>query len=226
MTDCPHCASALRSPWEYDPCPTIRSPNGLTNADLAVRVLEASPGPLSIYDIQRGIEREVGWSPGKPSLNVSVANDLRCCWAGRGLYGMYRHGFLPGPRRLLDVARIVLLSHVEPLRLDEVSHAMKDLGYRFQDQSIRAALVNSSGFEVREVSWMRFTVSRSPKAIADLRRTLQVAPSKADFDDLLERTRDRVLRALERRREVLRRSRRGLTPSDPIYTDGSQPPVV
>jgi hypothetical protein len=226
VNECPHCNHALRSPWEHDPCPSVRHSGSLTNADLAVRVLETSTGPLSIYDIQRGIERDVGWSPSRASLNVSVANDLRCCWAGRGLYAMYRHGFIPGPRRLLDVARVVLLSNADPLRLEEISHTMKDLGYRFQDQSIRAALVNAYDDEVREVSWMTYTVSRSPAAVAELRTTVGVAPTKRDLDQILEHTGSRVRQALHRRRQVLRRGRRGLAATDPIFTDGSQPPSL
>lgn len=220
---CPHCQAATRSPWESDPCPNERE-SGLTNADLAVRVLEAAPGPLSIYDIQRGIERDVGWTPGKASLNVAVANDLRCCWAGRGLYALYRHGFIPGPRRLLDVARVVLFANEAPMSLTEVSHAMKDLGYRFQEQSIRAALLNSSNGELREVAWRTFTINRSPGGAASLRRSVGVAPSKAEMDQILIDVRRRVSAALERREMVLRRSARGLSDGDPIFTDGSQPP--
>ncbi|HSS11755.1 MAG TPA: hypothetical protein VLL25_17845 [Acidimicrobiales bacterium] len=34
-----------------------------TNGDAAPYVLETAEGPLTVYDIQRGIEREIGWSP-------------------------------------------------------------------------------------------------------------------------------------------------------------------
>lgn len=32
--------------------------------------------------------------------NTTLATDRRFCWAGQGIYGLYRHGPLPGPRNL------------------------------------------------------------------------------------------------------------------------------
>ena len=96
---CKLCGGDNRGPWETSPCPSVLAGRGrpLGNADAAVYVLERAERPLSIYDIQRGIRRELGWEPHRPSLAVSVANDLRCCWAGKGLYALYRHGLIPGP---------------------------------------------------------------------------------------------------------------------------------
>ena len=59
--------------------------------DLALQVLEAESGPISIYDVCRGITREFGHEPNQKSIAVNLASDFRFCWAGRGLYGLYRH---------------------------------------------------------------------------------------------------------------------------------------
>ena len=92
---------------------------------MAVFVLEASEKPLSLYDIHRGVQREFGWAPERNSLNATVTGDPRSCWAGRGLYGLWRHGLVPGPRKLVDVARLVLYCHDQPLSLDELAFTLR-----------------------------------------------------------------------------------------------------
>jgi hypothetical protein len=187
-----------------------------------VYVLEGALTPVSIYDIQRGIERELGRTPPRSSLNVSVANDRRCCWAGKGVYGLYRHGFIPGPRRLLDVARVVLLAHGDPLDLDELSFVMKHVGYRFQDQSLASAV--TYGRRVQWDGWRRVRVNTGVGTVAELRRELGIAPRKAGVEAVLARTRGQVEEALAVRSRRLRAVRRGLPKRDPIHTDRSQSP--
>ncbi len=217
---CTLCGRADRGPWEKSPCPSVLAARGrpLGNADAAVYVLERADGPLSIYDIQRGIRRELGWEPYRPSLTVSVANDIRCCWAGKGLYALYRHGLIPGPRRLVDVAKIVLMSQGTELTADEISFAMRHLGYRFQQQSLVNALLREKSIE--RVSWRTwvFGADRSLSAI-------KVAPTRAERDRVMGQVRQLVSLALIEQGRRLSRTGLGLANTDSIYTDGSQPPA-
>ncbi len=217
---CTLCGRGDLGPWETTTCPSVLTARGrpLGNADAAVYVLERADGPLSVYDIQRGVRRELGWEPHRPSLAVSVANDLRCCWAGKGLYALYRHGLIPGPRRLADVAKVVLKTQSTELTADELSFAMRHLGYRFQQQSLVNALLKERSIE--RVAW-RTWVSSADRPISDIR----VAPTETERDRVMGQVRQWVSSALVEQR--LRRSRTGLglDKTDSIYTDGSQPPA-
>src|SRR6516164_6775950 len=94
---CDQC-NAQRGPWEDAACPVIRAKHGglLSTADLAVHVLEESDTALTVYDIKRSIRRDYGIDVSQETLQVSISGDRRFCWAGKGLYGLYRHGLMPG----------------------------------------------------------------------------------------------------------------------------------
>src|SRR5690242_17970915 len=96
---CDDC-NAQRGPWEDGVCPVVRAKHGwfLSTADLAVHVLEESDTALTVYDIKRSIRRDLGIDIGQQALQASISSDRRFCWAGKGLYGLYRHGLIPGPR--------------------------------------------------------------------------------------------------------------------------------
>jgi hypothetical protein len=140
---CPICRAEL-GPWEWRACLScaIKQPsaNELTNADAAAWVLERETGCRTVYDIGRAIARELHASVALNSLNVVLATDRRFCWAGRGAYGLYRHGLFPGPRALADVGRLFLYSADEPMPLAHLAFCMKHTGYRFRDISLAAAL--------------------------------------------------------------------------------------
>jgi len=59
-------------------------------------VLEESDTALTVYDIKRSIRRDLGIDVSQETLQVSISGDRRFCWAGKGLYGLYRHGLIPG----------------------------------------------------------------------------------------------------------------------------------
>jgi len=94
---CDHC-NAQRGPWEDAVCPVMRTKHGwfLDTAYLAVHVLEESDTALTVYDIKRSIRRDLGIDVSQETLQVSISGDRRFCWAGKGLYGLYRHGLIPG----------------------------------------------------------------------------------------------------------------------------------
>jgi len=129
-------------PWEAKSCLTcrLRNPRWLSNADAAVFLLESERHAVTTYDLARGLRREFGWKVAKASLTTALSTDRRCCWAGRGIYGLYRHGLFPGPRNLAGVANIFLYSCGEPMRTEVLAFAMRDVGYRFQEASLRNAI--------------------------------------------------------------------------------------
>lgn len=109
---CKQC-KAERGPWEDESCRVLRAERGwqLNVPDLGMHVLERSDTPLTIYDIRRSIRRDFGVEVSQATLQVHILADRRFCWAGKGLYGLYRHGLIPGPRSLAGIARMFLYSH-------------------------------------------------------------------------------------------------------------------
>lgn len=191
-------------PWEALPCPVqaraVRPNTPLSNADAAVYVLEGSEVPLHAYDIERGIVRELGQRVNRGSLNVSLANDRRLCWVGRGIYGLFRHGLYPGPRKIAGIARFFVWSNDGAMPMDELSFAMKFAGYRFSDQSLARGIETDDDLYL----WPGdiITVSRSPQATRDL-RMLGFAADHATFLELAEHCRRRIAKArVERRRRL------------------------
>ena len=221
MNTCLGC-QAIIGPTERRACPTYRRGRGgqLTNSDMAVFVLEASEEPLTLYDIHRGVQREFGWAPERNSLNATVALDRRSCWACRGLYGLWRHGLVPGPRKLADVARLVLYCHDQPLSLDELAFTLRHLGYRFQQASLHRVLTTTP--TIKRQGWAEYSVDPSPAAGTVLRADFGLGPA---FSGVAERTRNGTLGALgalnERRKRLA--SERGLADDDPIYIEGELP---
>jgi hypothetical protein len=114
--------------------------NDAGHGTAAIRVLEKANGALSVYDIGRGIRRDLNLDVSRSSLNVALASDRRFCWAGRGLYGLYRHGLFPGPRNLTGVARLFLYASECPMSVDALRFAMQQAGYRLHRQSLYGVL--------------------------------------------------------------------------------------
>lgn len=193
-----------RGPWENEFCPVRRAKRDwwLSVPDLGVHVLERSETPLSIYDIARSIRRDLGIDVYQPTLQVQVSADRRFCWAGRGLYGLYRHNLIPGPRSLAGIARMFLYSH-GPLTHPSLAFVMKYVGYRFQSASLNNALNYAA-----EVIWFNsdggwyWDTARTPDAAQDLRR-LGVAATHAEFELVVDRCAETVSAALAERERRL-----------------------
>jgi hypothetical protein len=204
MSRCASCGSNM-SPWEVSPCPVQvrkkRPTTRLSIADAAVYVLEGSEVPLHAYDIERGIVRELGERVNRGSLNVSLANDQRFCWAGRGIYGLARHGIYPGPRNLAGVARFFVWCNDGAMSFYDLSFAMKYAGYRFSEQSLNRVSDCDS-----DLCWGpdgTITASRSPQATRNL-RLLGFAPDHRSFLELAEHCKKRIAKAAVERRRRLR----------------------
>jgi hypothetical protein len=107
---------------------------------LAVVALENESEPISIYDVERAITRDLGRRVRWHSVSAVMGADRRFCWSGKGLYGLFRHDLVPGVRTLSGVARVLLAAYDEQLILSDLTFVMKWAGYRFQDSSLEAAL--------------------------------------------------------------------------------------
>jgi hypothetical protein len=200
---CDRC-NAQRGPWEDGACPVMRAKHGwfLSTADLAVHVLEESDTALTVYDIKRSIRRDLGIDVSRETLQVSISGDRRFCWAGKGLYGLYRHGLIPGPRSLAGIARVFLYSH-GPLRHASLEFVMKYAGYRFQSASLNSALNHDP-----HVFWFNadggwyWDTARTPEA-GEALRLLGVAPTPAELDVVVLRCAETVKAALAERERRL-----------------------
>jgi hypothetical protein len=200
---CKQC-KAERGPWEDESCPALRAERGwqLNVPDLAVQVLERSDTPLTIYDVRRSIRRDFGVEVSQATLQVHISADRRFCWAGKGLYGLYRHGLIPGPRSLAGIARMFLYSH-GPLNHSSLEFAMKYAGYRFQSASLNSALNYAA-----DVFWFHsdggwyWDTARTPEVGEALRR-LGIAATQAEFELVVARCAETVRAALAERERRL-----------------------
>ena len=194
---CSICSADL-GPWEGVSCIScalrIRWTGHLTIAERALWVLEAESGPISVYDVWRGIKREFGGDPGENSIGARLATDLRFCWVGRGMYGLYRHRVLPGPRNLAGVAKFLLYAVGTTVNASILAFLMGFMGYRFHQQSLINALARDP--DVTNLRWKGFAVDHSDETAEALNR-LGFAPSMLDFHILVSRWQGFMFEGLE-----------------------------
>lgn len=183
---CSQCQMEL-GPWEDRLCLGCQNhgPNWYrTVADLAVLVLEREAAPLTAYDIGRVVRRDYQRDIQEASLNLNLAADKRFCWAGQSIYGLFRHRLVAGPRNLAETGCFFLAAFAHPLDVDCFAFALKSAGYRFQSQSLRAALKRH-----RSIHWLG--PDRCQVLLSEpLRRHFEglgVARDAASLDDMIER---------------------------------------
>ena len=165
-----------------------------SNADLALQILETESGPISVYDVWRVMRRDFGGEPNQKSIGVSLASDLRFCWAGKGLYGLYRHKLIPGPRNLAGVAKFLLYSLDIPVNVPILAFLMRFMGYRFQQQSLANALARDP--DVRNFGLSEYGLDQNEETARTLNR-LCFAPSMLDFHVLADRWRGFMLEGIK-----------------------------
>lgn len=136
---CPTCGSVL-APWEKR-CACTR-PESRSIREVLYSIACTATQPLHARDFVRNAERDYGLIFGLPTALAMLA-DPRFCWAGKGLYGLYRHGPMPGPRNLEEATRVLLVAADRPLGQDVVDFALKRLGYRYSVGSLRNAVARS-----------------------------------------------------------------------------------
>lgn len=227
---CPACGREL-GPWEASTClthlPSLREGSGFRRppphwsiADLAVAALEGESGPVAIHDVQRVVARDLGRLVHAPTMNALVGTDRRFCWAGKGVYGLFRHDLLPSVRTLSGLARFVLASYGGPITLSDLSFVLKWSGYRFQDVSLQGALLRDAANVGIRFSYSPSSFERTVRILAarDERRAIirELAipdPANGTWPATLltERWRERVASGLEERQRRLDAAERSVT---------------
>ena len=210
---CPHCASAL-GPWEDSAgCQTCNDTVGWSTTDRAIALLETTSAPLAYWDVKRSLDQEWTADHRPATVNQVLADDFRACWAGRGIYGLYRHGLLPGVRELGRTAAVFIHASDRQLTLDEVTFIMRHAGYRFSPGSVEAAVwrVQKLGIYAITQGWTdtgdwgtllqgsRDSVRRQ-RAVA---KALQLGRRGPDLWTILDRAASQVENALTERRRRL-----------------------
>jgi hypothetical protein len=195
---CGRCRKIM-GPWEGKRCiscdPT-RDKGKLSTYDAITWILEQEDRPISEYDARRALRREFDWD--FTSVAPYLSNDPRFCWAGRGVFGLHRHGPIPGPRNLAGVGTFVLYSHRDDLHLEELAFVMKWLGYRFQEPSLAQALRSEPSVE----GWWRLHVSRNNANRSRL-KNLRIAPTFAVFEEMADRYSKLIGKGLREREKRL-----------------------
>jgi hypothetical protein len=135
---------------------------------------------------------------------AALSPDRRFCWAGKGLYGLYRHGPLPGPRNLEEVARVVLVAAGEALNYEVVDFCLKQLGYRYSIASLRNSVSRSA-----TISWDWYGTWNHPRgadAEFTLRVQIPVVPllQEAAWEWIRKRTAQQIAGSIAQRAERLR----------------------
>ncbi|WP_370073382.1 hypothetical protein [Sinorhizobium fredii] len=130
--------------------------------------------------------------PGNPqhSINVTLSHDKRFCWGGRALYGLARHGLLPGVRTLAEAAYAVLLAAPRELHVQEVDFVLKQVNYRFNSDSLAHNLRGYTGnrwdLRFKIDPWNRVWVNSGRDARHFYNASVCVCPTHAAFDRWVE----------------------------------------
>jgi len=160
---------------------------------------------MHVRDYVRLVDRDYGRVLSEPTANATLAPDPRFCWAGKGLYCLYRHGPLPGPRNLEAAARLALFAAGQPLTIDALDFTLKRLGYRYNAASLGNAINRS-----RRITWRRsdgrWDHPRGDAAEHDLRADVPAVPPRhrAAWQAILDRLGEHIHTALIDRESRLR----------------------
>lgn len=180
------------------------------NRDVLYAIACAARGPLHARDFIRHAERDHNRHITMPSATVALANDPRFCWSARGVYGLPRHGLIPGPRNLEQLTRVVLVAAANSMTIDMVDYCLKAFGYRYAMGSLRNAAYRSD-----YISWSYSGLwdhPRSERAQLQLREEIPIVPprNRAAWvmlrDKISRRVRDALAEREARLRAVVTRS--------------------
>jgi hypothetical protein len=206
MTDalpsCPACNSIL-APWEKGRC-SCKDGRWNSSKEVLYAVACTTKQPLYTRDFVRLADAEHGQVIQQSTAAVSLSSDPRFCWAGQGLYGLYRHGPLPGARNLEQASRLVLVTAGIPLTVIALDFILKRIGYRFNPASLYNALNRS-----RRITWRRedgqWEHPKGEAAELALRKSIPVVPSRQreQWHFLRDRLQAQIASALADRQKLL-----------------------
>lgn len=205
---CRQCRSVL-SAWEGLAC-ACRGPSSMWNADVLYAVACNAEGPLHARDFVRLAQMDHGVHMNQGTAFVTLSSDPRFCWGGQGLYGLYRHGVLPGPRNLEQAARVLLVAAGQSLSPAIADYCLKQLGYRYNIASLRNAVARSE--HISRDWYGHWDHPRGESAERRLRSEIRVVPPRcrAEWVGLRTATAGRIKRA------VTERSRKIQAVGDPV----------
>ena len=196
VTHCPTCGAEL-SAWEISeagwlnvtPCwceGIPRSvPRTLANVAYAELCHRGLHQPIKTHDVVRFVTSHYRGNP-RFSMNGALSQGKRFCWSGRALYGLARHGPVPGARSLPEAAYAVLLAAPRELHVEEVAFVLQQLNYRFNPDSLlhhlRGYTTNRFGLRFHIDSLNRVFVDSGRDARHEYNRSVGVCPTHAAFD--------------------------------------------
>jgi hypothetical protein len=195
MRSCENCGAALGPGERYRSCLTCRFGSFGTLADCAVAILEKEETALPTWDITRQVNHDhyrYRASADANTLGHRLRWDARICWGGRAVYGLYRHGLLPGAQDLGTAAAIYLFVSNTSLHYEKLWFATKNSGYSASPVSLYYGLRRAEA---------QHLVERSRDG--DWRRRPRELVSEGDIADMLGATRRETRRILERTRAQL-----------------------
>lgn len=201
MMRCSRCDAEL-SAWEVRraeeigvlPCWCSGIPSGtartLANVAYAELCHKGLTQPVKVHDVIRFVGQKYTGNP-QASINVALSQDNRFCWGGRALYGLARHGLIPGTRSLAEAAYAVLLAAPRELHVEEVDFVLEQLNYRFNSESLvhhlRGYTSNKWGLFFQSDRWNRVRINTGRDARHHYNAKIHVCPTHAAFDSWIER---------------------------------------
>lgn len=149
--------------------------------------------PVKVHDVVRLVTPNYNGNgnPGN-SINVALSRDKRFCWGGRGLYGLARHGLIPGVRSLAEAAYAVLLCAPSQLYVEEVDFVLDQLNYRFNPDSLfhhlRGHTKNRWQLKFKMDPCNQVSVNTGRGARHEYNSFVGVCPTHRGFDIMIENT--------------------------------------
>lgn len=199
---CKRC-KALLSPWEQPERCACSGPLRRSHPEVLYAVASGIQGPLRVSDYVRLADSQFGYEIGRGSANATLSADRRFCWAGQGIYGLYRHGPLPGPRSLEHATRIIVAVN-GAMTIDAINYCLKGIGYRYNPASLRNAINRSTAITIRNDGLCHHP--RGEAAELQLRTDLVIVPPRrrTEWNTIRDHLKDRITSLMTERTDRLR----------------------
>ena len=202
MTLCPRCHAEL-SDWEVQEAAWLNSaPCWCSGVPFDIRPTLANVAyaklcdgelrqPVKTHDVARFVTPDYRGDP-RYSISSALSQGMRFCWGGRALYGLARHGLVPGVRSLPEAAYAILIAAPRELHIEEVDFVLEQFSYRFNKDSLLHHLrgYTSNRWDLRFNSdhLNRVWVNSDSDARQRYNRHIRVCPTDTGFDDWIDNT--------------------------------------